>query len=140
MIVSQGQCSPQPVQTNTVQDTDDRIPKDSIYGTIRMKRREAASNEEMSRVEEDVDSLPPPPADDGYEDNRNPLLAAPKPAPRKGHNQDVLVSSNSYSNHSQTTFEPMDKCRRWLLQPNSSPLTMNDLLLCTYSALLLDFK
>ena len=92
MIVSQGQCSPQPVQTNTVQDTDDRIPKDSIYGTIRMKRREAASNEEMSRVEEDVDSLPPPPADDGYEDNRNPLLAAPKPAPRKGHNQDVLVS------------------------------------------------
>ena len=25
---------------STVQDTDDRIPKDSIYGTIRMKRRQ----------------------------------------------------------------------------------------------------
>ena len=77
----------------TVQDTDDRIPKDSIYGTIRMKRREAAA-EEVARVEEDVDSLPPPPADDGFEDNRNPLLTAPKPA-RKGHNQDVLVSPQS---------------------------------------------
>ena len=85
-----GQSSP---QTNTVQDTDDRIPKDSIYGTIRMKRREAAA-EEVARVEEDVDSLPPPPADDGFEENRNPLLTAPKPA-RKGHNQDVLVSSQS---------------------------------------------
>ena len=74
----------------TVQDTDDRIPKDSIYGTIRMKRRENVANEELARVEEDVDSLPPPPADDGYDDGRN--LAAPKPAPRKGHNQDVLVS------------------------------------------------
>ena len=73
----------------TVQDTDDRIPKDSIYGTIRMKRRETVANEELARVEEDVDSLPPPPADDGYDDGRN--LAAPKPAPRKGHNQDVLV-------------------------------------------------
>ena len=79
----------------TVQDTDDRIPKDSIYGTIRMKRRETAA-EEVARVEEDVDSLPPPPADDGFEDNRNPLLTAPKPA-RKGHNQDVLVSSVSQS-------------------------------------------
>ena len=75
----------------TVQDTDDRIPKDSIYGTIRMKRRENVANEELARVEEDVDSLPPPPADDGYDDGRN--LAAPKPAPRKGHNQDVLVSN-----------------------------------------------
>ena len=47
-----------------MQDTDDRIPKDSIYGTIRMKRRENAASEELARVEEDVDSLPPPPADD----------------------------------------------------------------------------
>ena len=46
-----------------MQDTDDRIPKDSIYGTIRMKRRENAASEELARVEEDVDSLPPPPAD-----------------------------------------------------------------------------
>ena len=52
--------------------------------------------EEVARVEEDVDSLPPPPADDGFEDNRNPLLTAPKPA-KKGHNQDVLVSSVSLS-------------------------------------------
>ena len=90
---SLGQSSP---QTNTVQDTDDRIAKDSIYGTIRMKRREAANNEELARVEEDVDSLPPPPADDGcvYDDARN--LSAPKPAPRKGHNQDVMVSGWVY--------------------------------------------
>ena len=55
---------------------------------------ETAAAEEVARVEEDVDSLPPPPADDGFEENRNPLLTAPKPA-RKGHNQDVLVSSQS---------------------------------------------
>ena len=86
--------SPGGAVTNTVQDTDDRIAKDSIYGTIRMKRREA-NTEELARVEEveDVDSLPPPPADDGYDDGRNPLLVAPKHAStRKGHNQDVLVS------------------------------------------------
>ena len=92
-----GQSSPVTAAvTNTVQDTDDRIAKDSIYGTIRMKRREA-TNEELARVEEveDVDSLPPPPADDGYEDGRNPLLTAPKPTARK-HNPDVLVSFNEF--------------------------------------------
>ena len=101
-----GQSSP---QTNTVQDTDDRIAKDSIYGTIRMKRREAANNEELARVEEDVDSLPPPPVDDGcgvYDDARN--LSAPKPAPRKGHNQDVMVSGWIYY---KTFLHP-------LLEPN----------------------
>ena len=92
-----GQSSP---QTNTVQDTDDRIPKDSIYGTIRLKRKETnnqveGSFQQLSRTEEDVDSLPPPPTDDGFEDARQPLLTAPKPAPRKGHSQDVLVSSLS---------------------------------------------
>ena len=36
-----------------------------------------------------MDSLPPPPADDGYDEGRS---LAPRPAPRKGgHNQDVLV-------------------------------------------------
>merc|ERR1719220_3294224 len=62
-----------------------------------MKRRENAASEELARVEEDVDSLPPPPADDqGYDDGRN--LAAPKPAPRKqGHNQDVLDARSNRS-------------------------------------------
>ena len=69
----------------------------SIYGTIRLKRKEAniqveGSLQQLQRTDEDVDSLPPPPTDDGFEDARQPLLAAPKPAPRKGHSQDVLVS------------------------------------------------
>jgi len=94
-----GQSSP---QTNTVQDTDDRIPKDSIYGTIRLKRKETnnqveGSLQQLSRTEEDVDSLPPPPTDDGFEDARQPLLTAPKPAPRKGHSQDVLDARSNRS-------------------------------------------
>ena len=101
---------------STVQDTDDRIPKDSIYGTIRMKRRQESqaaqavqqgvhqvgkifgahrknisitTKKYLQEAEQDVDSLPPPPADDGYDEGRS---LAPRPAPRKGgHNQDVLV-------------------------------------------------
>ena len=96
-----GQRSP---QTNTVQDTNDRIPKESIYGTLRTKGKLARPLTEgeatvapnchlASRIdEEDVDSLPPPPVDDGFEEARQPLLAPPKNTQRKGPGQDVLVS------------------------------------------------
>ena len=96
-----------------------------------MKRREAASNEEMARVEEDVDSLPPPPADDGYEDGRNPLLAAPKPAPRKGHSQDVLVSlmiAMTIRNIFIDIFESFAQSGLCLIQLKLSQSSMNNLL------------
>lgn len=106
--IAQGQRSP---VSNTVQDTDDRIPKESIYGTIRTKgkQRPVADGETIvalnchlaSRIEEeDMDTLPPPPIDDGFEESKQPLLAPPKPAPRKGHNQDVLDIHTPRSNRS----------------------------------------
>ena len=67
-----GQRSP---QSNTVQDTDDRIPKENMYGTIR------PSNKAKQEVVDDVDCLPPPPQE-SFEEARQPLLAPPKPAPR----------------------------------------------------------
>jgi len=56
-----GQRSP---QSNTVQDTDDRIPKENVYGTIRPK----AVKQPVTETE-DVDCLPPPPQE-GYEETR----------------------------------------------------------------------
>ena len=68
-----GQRSP---QSNTVQDTDDRIPKENMYGTIRPSNKVA-----KQEVVDDVDCLPPPPQE-SFEEARQPLLAPPKPAPR----------------------------------------------------------
>ena len=48
-------------------------------------------NLKLDLIEEDVDSLPPPPLDEGGD--RQPHLLPPRPAPRKGgHPQDVMVS------------------------------------------------
>ena len=128
---------------STVQDTDDRIPKDSIYGTIRMKRRQESqaaqavqqgvhqvgkifesyrknisitNQKYCQEAEQDVDSLPPPPADDGYDEGRS---LAPRPAPRKGgHNQDVLVRLELLLERSASNSISW-KCR----QPNFSNIS-----------------
>jgi hypothetical protein len=86
-----GQRSP---QTNTVQDTDDRIPKESMYGTIRPKVKPVQDSD-------DVDCLPPPPQE-GFEDSRQPLLAPPKAAPRmfSQHGQDGMDAHTPRSNMS----------------------------------------
>lgn len=88
--------------TSTVQDTDDRIPKESIYGTVRPKGKHRPLGElEASGgciPEEDVDVLPPPPHDE--EDGGRPLLQPPKPAPRKGPSQEVQDIHTPRSNRS----------------------------------------
>ena len=59
-----------------MQDTDDRIPKENMYGTIRPN-----NNKAKQEMVDDVDCLPPPPQE-SFEEARQPLLAPPKPAPR----------------------------------------------------------
>ena len=89
----QSQRSP---QSNTVQDTDDRIPKENMYGTIRPKMKQASEV-----VMDDVDCLPPPPQCESFEDARQPLLAPPKPAPRMAlQGQEGLDAHTPRSNRS----------------------------------------
>ena len=86
----QSQRSP---QSNTVQDTDDRIPKENMYGTIRPKMK-------PTEVVDDVDCLPPPPQE-SFEEVRQPLLAPPKPAPRMAlQGQEGLDAHTPRSNRS----------------------------------------
>ena len=84
-----GQRSP---QSNTVQDTDDRIPKESMYGTIRPKTKQVQDAD-------DVDCLPPPPQS-GYEETRQPLLAPPKHTTRMLQGQEGLDAHTHCSNRS----------------------------------------
>ena len=84
-----GQRSP---QTNTVQDTDDRIPKENMYGTIRPKAKPA-------QEVDDVDCLPPPPQE-GYEEARQPLLQPPKAAPRMVQGSEGMEAHTPRSNRS----------------------------------------
>jgi len=75
-----------PANSATVQDTDDRIPKETLYGTIRPKKQPVA--------DDDVDCLPPPPQCGGEYEDARPLLAPPRHQGQRKEGEDHTPRSN----------------------------------------------